>query len=253
MGVVYELRQVHKAFGKHVVYEDMSLTIGEGETLTVIGGSGMGKSVCLKLMLGILHADGGSVLFRGQDVGDLDHEGLRQLRRRVAMVFQGGALFDSMTVLDNVGYALREHTKMGDQEIKDRAWECLAMVGLGADRSILQRMPASLSGGMRKRVAIARSIAIRPEVIFYDEPTTGLDPSNIRRIDEMIRKLQRELGVTSVVVTHDMPTAFSVSNRIAMLFERHFPYVGTPDEFKRSETPAVRNFVQGRISDGSQG
>ena len=250
---VYELRGVYKAFGKHVIYEDMSLAIAEGETLTVIGGSGMGKSVCLKLMLGLLPYDGGSIRYRGQEIGELDHEGLRRLRQKVAMVFQGGALFDSMSVLDNVGYALREHTSMGDQEIAERAWECLAMVGLGADRSILQRVPASLSGGMRKRVAIARSIAIRPEVIFYDEPTTGLDPQNIRRIDEMIRKLQRELGVTSVVVTHDMPTAFSVSNRIAMLHDRHFPFVGAPDDFKRGGAPQVRNFVQGRISDGTPG
>jgi phospholipid/cholesterol/gamma-HCH transport system ATP-binding protein len=252
MEVVYELKSVCKAFDKHVVYQDMSLVISAGETLTVIGGSGMGKSVCLKLMLGLLHAESGAVLFKGDEVSALDYQGQRELRRRVAMVFQGGALFDSMTIMENVGYALREHTSMSDSEIAERAWECLEMVGLGADRAILTRMPASLSGGMRKRVAIARSIAVRPEVIFYDEPTTGLDPSNIRRIDEMIRKLQRELGVTSVVVTHDMPTAFSVSDRIAMLYDRKFPFVGTPEDFKHHAVPEVRNFVQGRISDGAQ-
>ncbi|MCA9636589.1 MAG: ATP-binding cassette domain-containing protein [Myxococcales bacterium] len=251
MAAVIELRHVDKAFGSHVVYQNMSLTIEEGETLTVIGGSGQGKSVCLKLMIGLLLADEGDVLFRGQEVSGLGHEGLRDLRRKVAMVFQGGALFDSMNIRENVGYALTEHTKMSDDEITRRAWECLGMVGLGQDRSILERMPSSLSGGMRKRVAIARSIALQPEVILYDEPTTGLDPSNIRRIGAMIRKLQGELGVTSIVVTHDMPTAFSVSNRIAMLYDRNFPYVGTPDSFKQSEVPEVRNFVQGRIADGA--
>ncbi|MEZ4451705.1 MAG: ATP-binding cassette domain-containing protein [Nannocystaceae bacterium] len=249
---IFTLRHVDKAFEGHVVYDDMSLDILEGETLTVIGGSGQGKSVCLKLMIGLLTADEGEVLYRGQEVSSMDYEGIRVLRSKVSMVFQGGALFDSMTILANVGYGLREHTKMSDDEIRRRAWDCLEMVGLGQDRGLLDRMPASLSGGMRKRVAIARSIALRPEVILYDEPTTGLDPSNTRRIAKMISKLQRELGVTSIVVTHDMPTAFSVSDRIAMLYNRKFPHIGTPDQFKASEVPEVRNFVQGRVSDGTQ-
>ncbi len=251
MGAVIELRRVQKSFGTHTVYKDMDLTVEEGETLTVIGGSGQGKSVCMKMMIGLLIADDGDVLFHGAEVSTLDPEGLRALRRRVAMVFQGGALFDSMSIRDNVGYALIEHTAMTDDEITARAWQCLDMVGLGEDRGLLSRMPVSLSGGMRKRVAIARSIALQPEVILYDEPTTGLDPSNIRRIGSMILKLQKELGVTSVVVTHDMPTAFRVSNRIAMLHDRHFPFVDTPESFKHMMVPEVRNFIQGRVDDGA--
>ena len=251
MDPVIQFRNVFKAFGSHAIYEGMDLEIREGETLTVIGGSGQGKSVCMKMMIGLLYADEGEVLFRGSEVSELGHDGLRELRRKVSYVFQSGALFDSMNIRDNVGYALIEHTSMGDDEITKRAWECLDMVGLGQDRGLLERMPASLSGGMRKRVAIARSIADRPEVILYDEPTTGLDPSNIRRIGAMILKLQKELGVTSVVVTHDMPTAFRVSNRIAMLYKRRFPFVDTPEAFKHTQTDEVRNFIQGRVSRGA--
>lgn len=242
---IIDFRGVTKRFGEHVVYDDMSLSVLPGETLTIIGGSGGGKSVCLKMMIGLLLPDAGQVLFHGDSVPDLSDEGLRQVRRKVAYVFQGGALFDSMTVAENIGYALREHTKLDEARIRQRALECLDMVGLAA--VVADQMPASLSGGMRKRVALARSIAIEPEVILYDEPTTGLDPKNIKRIGDMIIKLQRELGVTSVVVTHDMPTAHKVSDRIAMLYQRAFPFVGTADEIWHSAAPEVRDFVHGRI------
>lgn len=245
MTTVFELRNLYKRFGDNVIYEDMNLTIEQGETYTIIGGSGMGKSVCLKLMIGLLPYEGGHVLFKGQEVGDMDREQLRELRRNVSMVFQGGAMFDSMSVLDNVTYALREHTKMTDDQMLERAKECLDMVGLGYDRNIMYRMPASLSGGMRKRAALARSIAIKPEVILYDEPTTGLDPANIERIGSMIQKLQRELNVTSIVVTHDMPIALERSNRVAMLYEKKFPFVGTNEEFKNHPETVVREFIEG--------
>jgi len=242
---IIDFRRVSKAFGEHVVYDDMSLSVMRGETLTIIGGSGGGKSVCLKMMIGLLTPDAGEVLFQGQSVPDLDPEGLRLVRRKVAYVFQGGALFDSMSVEENIGYALREHTGQDQARIRARALECLEMVGLGA--TVAEQMPASLSGGMRKRVALARSIAIEPEVILYDEPTTGLDPKNITRIGDMIIKLQRELGVTSVVVTHDMPTAHKVSDRIAMLYERAFPFVGSAEDMWTSRAPKVRDFIHGRI------
>ena len=245
MATVFELKNLNKAFGENVIYEDMNLQIEEGETFSIIGGSGMGKSVCLKLMIGLLPYEAGHVLFKGQEVGDMDRDQLRELRRHVSMVFQGGALFDSMTVLENVTYALREHTKMSDEEMLERAKECLDMVGLGYDRDIMYRFPAGLSGGMRKRAALARSIAIKPEVILYDEPTTGLDPANIKRIGEMIKKLQRELKVTSIVVTHDMPIAFECSDRVAMLWDKKFPYLGTAKEMENSEIPEVREFVSG--------
>lgn len=246
MAPIIELRNVFKRFGDNIIYEDMSFAVEAGETFTIIGGSGMGKSVCLKLMIGLLPYDSGHVLYRGKEVGDMDAEQLRELRRNVAMVFQGGALFDSMSVFDNVTYALREHTKMSDQEMLERARECLDMVGLGYDKDILYRMPASLSGGMRKRAALARSIAIKPEVILYDEPTTGLDPANIQRIGAMIQKLQKELGVTSIVVTHDMPIAFERSDRVAMLWQRKFPYIGTAEEIQHHPAPEVSDFINGR-------
>jgi phospholipid/cholesterol/gamma-HCH transport system ATP-binding protein len=242
---VIEFRGVTKTFGDHTVYQDMDLEVRRGETLTIIGGSGQGKSVCLKMMIGLLQADGGEVKVNGKVVGEQGPDGLRAIRQRVAYVFQGGALFDSMTVLDNIGYALREHTKLGDEAIYDKARECVELVGL--QERVLQSLPASLSGGMRKRVALARSIAIEPEVILYDEPTTGLDPKNINRISAMIMKLQRELDVTSVVVTHDMPTARKVSDRIAMLYEKQFPFVGTADEMWHSPQSEVRDFIHGTL------
>ncbi|MCA9656014.1 MAG: ATP-binding cassette domain-containing protein [Myxococcales bacterium] len=223
----------------------MSLQVFPGETITIIGGSGGGKSVCLKMMIGLLLPDAGQVRFHGTSVPDLDERGLSEVRRKVAYVFQGGALFDSMTVLENIGYALREHTTMDDEAIRARALECLEMVGLHT--SVAEQLPASLSGGMKKRVALARSIAIQPEVILYDEPTTGLDPKNIKRIGDMILKLQRELGVTSVVVTHDMPMAHKVSDRIAMLYQRAFPFVGTAEAMWNSTAPEIRDFIHGRI------
>lgn len=242
---VIEFRGVTKSFGDNTVYDNMDLSVRRGETLTIIGGSGQGKSVCLKMMIGLLQANAGEVRVHGKVVGDQDPEGLRQIRQRLAYVFQGGALFDSMTVLDNIGYAIREHTDHGDEAIYEKARTCVEMVGL--QERVLQSMPASLSGGMRKRVALARSIAIEPEVILYDEPTTGLDPKNINRISTMIMKLQRELDVTSVVVTHDMPTARKVSDRIAMLYEKRFPFVGTAEEMWESPHREVRDFIHGTL------
>jgi phospholipid/cholesterol/gamma-HCH transport system ATP-binding protein len=241
---------VHKAFGENVVYRDMALDVRLGETLTIIGGSGQGKSVCLKLMIGLLRAEAGRVLYYGEDVGSMAAEQLRKIRLRVSMVFQHGALFDSMTIAKNVGYALREHTKMGDEEILAQVVRSLNLVGLGPDThpGILEQMPAALSVGMRKRVALARSIAVNPEVILYDEPTTGLDPSNCNRIARMIRKLQRELGVTSIVVTHDMTTAWYVADRVAMLHDKKFPYVAEVEQFRAIADPVVRDFIEGRTS-----
>lgn len=240
-----ELRDVDKAFGDNVVYRGMNLEVYEGETLTIIGGSGLGKSVCLKIMIGLLSQDDGEVLYRGKEVAEMNAVELRKLRQDVSMVFQGGALFDSMTVLENVGYALVEHTDMSDADIKERAEESLEMVGLGPSTTpgILEKYPAALSGGMRKRVALARSIAIRPAVILYDEPTTGLDPPNCDRIAMMIRDLQERLNVTSIVVTHDIDTAFYVSDRMAMLHEKRFPWVAPVEDFRAIEDPQVKDFI----------
>ncbi len=239
---------VDKAFGENVVYRDLCLDVKLGETLTIIGGSGLGKSVCLKLMVGLLRPEAGRVLYYGANVAEMTAKQLREVRTRVSMVFQGGALFDSMSIERNVGYALREHTSLSDEEIRDRVRESLTLVGLSPDnyQGIMEQMPASLSGGMRKRVALARSITMRPEVILYDEPTTGLDPSNCNRIARMIRELQHELGVTSIVVTHDMTTAWYVADRVAMLHDKKFPFVAETGEFRQIDDPIVRDFIEGR-------
>lgn len=242
---VIDFRDVCKRFGSNVIYDKMNLQVFRGETLTIIGGSGQGKSVCLKMMIGLLTPESGDVLYKGESVLNLKGKALNQLRRNVAYVFQGGALFDSMSVAANISYGLREHTKLAPDEIRARAEECISMVNL--NRKLLDVMPSALSGGERKRVALARSIAIEPEVILYDEPTTGLDPKNITRIARMIVKLQGELGVTSVVVTHDMPTAHRVSDRIAMLHDKHFPFVGTADEMWDSPNATVSDFIHGNL------
>lgn len=248
-GALIRMRGVGKAFGNNVVFKNMDLDIFEGETLSIIGRSGTGKSVALKMMTGLMAQDEGSVLYRGKEVADMDSLELRDMRLNVSMVFQAGALFDSMNVLENVGYALVEHTKMSDEEIRDRAAECLEMVGLGLKKTpdILDKFPANLSGGMRKRVALARSIAFRPDVILYDEPTMGLDPQNCDRIAMMIKDLQQELKVTSVVVTHDMDTAYWVADRIGIVYDKRFPQVAPPDEFRQLDDTEVKDFVVRKI------
>lgn len=247
---IIEFRGVHKSFGDKLIYKDMDLSIRSGETLTIIGGSGTGKSVCLKMVIGLLFADQGDVLVEGREVGVMDDDALRMVRRKVSMVFQSGALFDSMTVAENVAYALREHTDQSDEEIFERVAKCLGLVGLGLDSNpeIMELMPASLSGGMRKRVALARSIALAPDVILFDEPTTGLDPQNSTRISRMIRELQQQLGVTSVVVTHDMALAWHVADRVAMLHDHKFPFVEDVETFRAIDDPIVRDFTEGRMS-----
>jgi phospholipid/cholesterol/gamma-HCH transport system ATP-binding protein len=232
---------VHKAFGANVLLRDASLVINKGETLAIIGESGSGKSIFLKMLIGLIDPDQGQIRFKGEDVVEMEQNKLDQVHRQIGYVFQNDALFDSMTILDNIGYGMREHTKSSEKEIRSRALECLEMVGLQS--RILDLHPAALSGGMRKRVGIARAIAIGPEVLMYDEPTQGLDPQNITRIAEMIQKLQVQLQATSVVVTHDMRTAFGVSDRIALLDEQQFEYVGSPRELIHSEAPPVREFI----------
>lgn len=238
---LFQVRGVGKAFGSNVLLRDANLEIHKGETLAIIGESGSGKSVFLKMLIGLLEVDEGEILFKGDRIADMDDDGLMKLHRHVGYVFQNDALFDSMIVLENIGYAMREHTKAGDEEIRARALECIKMVGLKPHD--LEKYPAALSGGMRKRAALARAIAIKPEVILYDEPTQGLDPQNITRIAEMIETLQHDIQVTSVVVTHDLRTAFGVSNRIVMLHDARFQYEGTPEEMMASTEEPVREFI----------
>ena len=241
---------VHKSFGEKKVLSGISFDVHRGETIVVLGGSGSGKSVLIRHIIGLHRPDRGHVFVDGEDIVDYDEEELIPVRQKVAMLFQGGALFDSMNVLENVAYGLREHTDLVDDRIREIVRDKLAVVGL---EDVEELMPAELSGGMKKRVALARSIAMDPRCILYDEPTTGLDPVTANTINEMIRDLQRRLQVTSVVVTHDIASAFLVGDRIAYLYEGRMHFVGTVDEAKVSREPRLRHFLSGgrEVSDAA--
>ncbi|WP_375755329.1 ABC transporter ATP-binding protein [Corallococcus exercitus] len=233
-----------KQFGAKRIYDGVDLDVRAGETLVVLGGSGVGKSVLLKCLIGLLHPDGGSILFEGYDVAKFSEEQFLEVRKHVAMVFQGAALFDSLSVAENVAYPLREHfKKMTRGEIQKRVAEKLELVDLPNTEKL---MPSDLSGGMRKRVGLARAIATDPEVILWDEPTTGLDPVTTQTINELIDSMKQRLGATSIVVTHDMVSAFVLADRMAMLANRKIVQVGTPEEMRRSQVPEVRAFIDAR-------
>ena len=234
--------EVHKSFGAKKVLQGITFDIRRGETMVVLGGSGSGKSVLLRHIIGLHRPDRGRVVVDGEDIVGYDEDQLVPVRKKVAMLFQGGALFDSMSVADNVGYGLREHTDLGDEEIEAMVRQKLALVEL---EGVEDLMPAELSGGMRKRVALARSISMDPQGILYDEPTTGLDPVTANTINDLIRNMQRRLNVTSVVVTHDIQSAFRVGDRIAFLHEGRMLFVGTVADAQRSGEPELRHFLTG--------
>jgi phospholipid/cholesterol/gamma-HCH transport system ATP-binding protein len=237
-----EFRNVQKAFGPKKVYVDLNLDIHAGESLTIIGGSGSGKSVMLKLLMGLFDSDAGSITFAGKDVTRCSETELVKVRQRIGMLFQGAALFDSLNVRENIAYGLREHLQMTEKEIDARVGESLRYVGLPG---VEQMWPADLSGGMKKRVGLARAIAIKPEMLLYDEPTTGLDPINTTRINRLILHLKQTLNVTSVVVTHDLQSAYMVSDRIAMIAGGRVIFSGTPKEIQSCSDSRVRDFVEG--------
>ena len=241
--VFVRFEDVHKAFGPKNVLQGITLDIRRGETMVVLGGSGSGKSVLIRHIIGLHRPDRGHVIVDGEDVVDYDEERLIPVRKKVAMLFQGGALFDSMNVLENIAYGLREHTDMPEEEIREIVRRKLALVGL--EEGVAELMPSELSGGMKKRVALARSIAMDPRCILYDEPTTGLDPVTATTINELIRDLQRRLQVTSVVVTHDIASAFFVGDRLAYLYEGRMHFVGTVDEARASREPRLLHFLSG--------
>jgi len=237
-----ELRGVHKAFRGTPVLRGLDLGVRVGETFTILGGSGTGKSVCLKHVLGLLRPDAGSVRVFGRDVTHLSEDELVDVRKDFGMVFQGAALFDSLSVFENVAFPLREHLDLDAAALAARVGACLAAVGLAGVEPLL---PAELSGGMRKPVGVARAIALEPKAILYDEPTTGLDPANARRIGVLIRGLQERLGVTSVVVTHDLGLCFAVSDRVGMLKGGRIVVEGSAEEVRASSHPDVRAFLEG--------
>ena len=241
-----ELKNVSKAFGRLVVLDDLSLSIERGQSLVVIGASGTGKSVLLKHIVGLLKPDDGEVYFDGRRVDLMPERQLMELRQRFGFLFQMGALFDSLTVGENIGFPLQEHTHKPPGEIRQIVAHRLGMVGLPG---IEQKMPAELSGGQRKRVALARAIALEPEVILYDEPTTGLDPVRSDVINQLILKLNNELKVTSITVTHDMASAFKIADRIVMLHPGKIVFDGTAAEIHTSTDPIVRQFVTGEAGE----
>jgi phospholipid/cholesterol/gamma-HCH transport system ATP-binding protein len=240
---VIELSHVYLSFDVPIL-EDVSFVAREGETIAVVGESGTGKSTCLKLILRLLVPDRGTVCIDGEDITGLSFEEALKVRQKMGMVFQGAALFDSMTVFENVAYPLREHTSLKEDEIEQRVREKLQFVDLDADR-VMEQMPSELSGGMKKRVGIARGIANNPEIMLYDEPTSGLDPLTTGTITRLIKKLQKEMGVTSIVVSHDMRSVSRLATKIALLHDHHIVFFGDPEEMFASDDPYIREFLGG--------
>ena len=238
-----EIRDLHKSFGSKRVLNGFSLDVQEGETLSIIGHSGAGKSVTLKTIIGLIRPDAGEVWVDGKNVHTLERDDLYDLRRQVGYVFQFAALFDSMSIRDNVAMGLRRIKTMSEGEIQHRVSASLFLVGLVGQED---RFPSELSGGMRKRAGLARAIATEPKYLLYDEPTSGLDPVTTTTVDELIKRMADELKVTAIVVTHDMTSAYRISDRIAMLHQGSIRFVGTPDEVRATDDPIVKGFVEGR-------
>jgi phospholipid/cholesterol/gamma-HCH transport system ATP-binding protein len=238
-----EIRGLEKRFGTKVVLDGLDLTVPRGKNTVVIGGSGTGKSVLIKCVVGLLRADAGEILIGGEDVTKMDERELVRVRRKFGMLFQGAALFDSMNVGENVAFALRRLRLYPERQIHDVVEEKLSMVGL---RDIQHLMPAELSGGMKKRVGLARAIASEPEILLYDEPTTGLDPIMADVINDLIISLRELLGVTSISITHDMASAYKIADHIAMLYKGKIVEVGKPEEIRNTRNPVVSQFVEGR-------
>jgi phospholipid/cholesterol/gamma-HCH transport system ATP-binding protein len=239
-----EFKDVHKAFDNKQVLRGINLTVQEGELMSILGPSGGGKSVTLKHIIGILKPDRGEVWVDGQFVPKLSRTELQELRKRFGVLFQSAALFDSMSVKENVAFTLRMHTKMTEKEIDHRVAECLEQVEL---RGVEKLDPDELSGGMRKRVGLARAIAMKPDYILYDEPTTGLDPKTAIIIGELIARLQENLKITSVVVTHDVKLACGISDRIALFHEGKVAAVGAPEEISKGDGEMIRKFMEGQL------
>lgn len=240
---VISLRQLNITFGTHTVLDNIDLDVYKGETLAVLGPSGTGKSTVLRSMIGLLEPDGGQIFIQGEDVSGLDEDGWNRLRMKMGMVFQYSALFDFLTVGENVAFGLRQHTDKSNEEIQGIVTQMLDLVGLPGTQNLY---PSELSGGMKKRVGLARAIAVNPEIVLYDEPTAGLDPIMSRNISRLIKKTQEQLHVTSVLVTHDMQSAFYAADRVAMLYEGHIVAIGTAEEMKNSTNPIVKAFIEGR-------
>lgn len=242
--IAVRVRGVEKSFGGRSVLSGIDIDCARGETAVVMGRSGTGKSVLLKILVGLIEADAGSVQVLGTEMTAAGPAERLEVRKRVGFLFQSGALFDSMTVGENVAFPLREHSDLSEAEIARAVVERLTDVGLGGD--VAERMPSDLSGGMRKRVALARALVLEPEVLLYDEPTTGLDPITAASVAELILEMQARFRMTQIVVTHEIPLALKVATRLSLIYKGRLAASGTPEEFARSEDPLVKQFVQGK-------
>ena len=243
-GIIVDIKDVYKSFDEKEVHRGVTLAIEKGENITVLGGSGSGKSVLLKEITGLLRPDSGDVVVEGESIVNMSETELVNVRKKMGMLFQGAALFDSLSVYENIAYPLRENTKFPEDQIADVVAKNLENVGLPG---IEDKMPADLSGGMKKRVGLARALAMNPKILLYDEPTTGLDPPNISRINQLIRYMQDEFGITGVIITHDVASAFEISDRVAFLFEGKIVFTGTVQEAKNTDIRTLRNFIEGRM------
>ncbi len=234
---------LYKSFGESQVLRGVDLEVHEGESMVVIGGSGSGKTVLIKCIIGLMQPDEGKIYVDDLEISNLNEKGMNEVRKKFGMLFQWGALFDSMTVWENVGFGLRHQTRLKEEDIRRIASEKLALVGL---RNVEDLMPSELSGGMRKRVSLARAIAIEPEILLYDEPTTGIDPIMADAINDLIVEMREKLNVTSIAITHDMKSAYKIGDRIAMLYQGKIIEVGTPEEIRNSSNSIVQQFIEGR-------
>jgi phospholipid/cholesterol/gamma-HCH transport system ATP-binding protein len=241
---IIEIKDLHKSYEGLQVLAGVDLDIKRGETITILGGSGTGKSVLLKLISGLEKPEKGRIKIDKRNIIPLDEDELVPIRRKIGMLFQGAALFDSLSAAENVAYPIREHFRLAEKEIQRIVREKLRLVGLDG---VEEKMPAELSGGMKKRVGLARAIAIDPEIILYDEPTTGLDPANTERINQLIVELQRILQVTSIVVTHDLDSAYTITDRLALLHKGRIVMVGTQKAFRASPIQEVQDFIAKKI------
>lgn len=239
-----EVVDLYKSFNSRAVLRGVNLKVEEGKILALIGGSGKGKSVLLKLVIGLIKPDRGKILIDNQDISKLGGKFLKQLKERFGVVFQGGALFDSLTVFDNVAFPLREKTRMKTSEIRDAVLRELARVGLSGEEN---KYPAEISGGMKKRVALARCLVMNPEIVLFDEPTTGLDPLIGKAIHKMIRECQKSFNFTAIIVTHEIPAIFSMVDRVAMLYDGKIIFSGTPEEINSSKDPVIHQFIHGEL------
>ncbi len=243
-GIIVDIKDVYKSFGEKDVHMGVTLSIKKGENITVLGGSGSGKSVLLKEITGLLKPDSGDVIVEGENIVHMSEAELVNVRKKMGMLFQGAALFDSLSVYENIAYPLRENTDFPEDKITEVVAKNLQNVGLPG---IEDKMPADLSGGMKKRVGLARALAMNPKILLYDEPTTGLDPPNISRINQLIRDMQAQFGITGVIITHDVASAFEISDRLAFLHEGKIVFTGTVEEAQNTDIEVLKNFIEGRM------